>query len=454
MRNLSKILFMTSLLMSGNIARADIRDVFDTYASTSVSTFNGQQMQGITGAAISLRNTNMYDRNLYSIQLPSISAGCGGIDAFAGAFSMITKDELVQVARGIAAGAPGYFFNLAIDSVCPTCGANMKELSRKLNSFNELTRDACNTAWDKVVEKADISKPEWLSNAVDSFGTEMKAAIGDVPDFSSVFSDKKAPPADGNVNADISPTIMKELFEGNIVFQLFQSQPTTYTDLNGIELNPHEFFMTFFGSALTTVETTAGGDPLVKLNVEPPSTSIKDLLYGPEDGTIDYRKCNLSIPLCQDLIMDPVAYEGLIPKYQKIVSNQSPDPAELGIIQRIYHRLDVTDEQKQFMQTYNYPYVSWANKCYYGAADTVSYIVAASVAMEKVAELTSQVAVEARYNIKNSYVSDKWLFSSNNLEELIVEAKQKVGEERVIIDEQIKKQNDALLLQIGMKECE
>ncbi|WP_425315793.1 conjugal transfer protein TraH, partial [Vibrio owensii] len=59
--------------------------------------------------------------NVVNFQPPKISGGCGGIDFFAGSFSLINSDQLVQMGRAIAQGVPSYAFNLALTSVCPSC---------------------------------------------------------------------------------------------------------------------------------------------------------------------------------------------------------------------------------------------------------------------------------------------------------------------------------------------
>ena len=48
-----------------------------------------------------------------TVSLPSFRAGCGGIDAFAGAFSFIDSDQLIAFARAVAQNAAGFAFELA-----------------------------------------------------------------------------------------------------------------------------------------------------------------------------------------------------------------------------------------------------------------------------------------------------------------------------------------------------
>ena len=51
---------------------------------------------------------------LASMQPPSINAGCGGIDIFAGSFSHINADQLVGAMRTAMSNAKGYAFNLSL----------------------------------------------------------------------------------------------------------------------------------------------------------------------------------------------------------------------------------------------------------------------------------------------------------------------------------------------------
>ena len=56
---------------------------------------------------------------LVNARLPSLRAGCGGIDLFGGAFSFINKQQFVALLQNIGSNAVGYAFKLALQSISP-----------------------------------------------------------------------------------------------------------------------------------------------------------------------------------------------------------------------------------------------------------------------------------------------------------------------------------------------
>ena len=65
---------------------------------------------------------------------PKLSAGCGGIDLFMGAFSIPSKDEFLNYLRSIGSSLPGLAFQLALQTLSP-------DLSEQVTSFRDLIRD-------------------------------------------------------------------------------------------------------------------------------------------------------------------------------------------------------------------------------------------------------------------------------------------------------------------------
>lgn len=131
-------------------------DIFDNYSSSSGGTYtasNGNKYY--YGGSFNARiNRNPID--LAGFQPPSISAGCGGIDMFAGSFSIISRDEIVQAMRGIAQGAPSYFFQLALGSVCKDCENLMAQIQNKLSELNQWGKMTCEQASNALINATNI----------------------------------------------------------------------------------------------------------------------------------------------------------------------------------------------------------------------------------------------------------------------------------------------------------
>ncbi|VAW82989.1 hypothetical protein MNBD_GAMMA12-3111 [hydrothermal vent metagenome] len=127
------------------------------YNVTRPGVYKGQSAGYYTGGSLYLRTANRKTR-LLSISPPSFKAGCGGIDAYLGSFSMINSDQLVAAAKNIGANTISYAFFLAIGKICQDCKDGMQTLQRWANSLNQANIDGCNTAkWavSSMVNKKD-----------------------------------------------------------------------------------------------------------------------------------------------------------------------------------------------------------------------------------------------------------------------------------------------------------
>ena len=74
-----------------------------------------------------------------NIQLPKVSAGCGGIDIFTGSFSFINASEFVAMAKAIANNAVGFAFDLALEAISPQIKSAiepLRDLAQKVNAQN------------------------------------------------------------------------------------------------------------------------------------------------------------------------------------------------------------------------------------------------------------------------------------------------------------------------------
>jgi len=98
----------------------------------------GQKAGHLSLGSVQMRS-NIQNAQLASVRLPSLRAGCGGIDFYAGGFSFISSDELISLMKSIGSNAPGALAQLALDNVSPKIGAIVKyfqNLAREINSLN------------------------------------------------------------------------------------------------------------------------------------------------------------------------------------------------------------------------------------------------------------------------------------------------------------------------------
>lgn len=120
---------------------SDSLDAMVNITDPSISHTNRRTI--ITGGSISLKMPSQSIAEGFAFRPPSLQVGCGGIDAFFGSFSMVSKEQLVQALRGIVTGAIVYAFRLALQALCPSCESVMTSIGDLLSEFNRLLQDTC-----------------------------------------------------------------------------------------------------------------------------------------------------------------------------------------------------------------------------------------------------------------------------------------------------------------------
>lgn len=169
-------LFSLPILLNSKGLDEQINTFFNNYntkANTSSPEFiNSQLGVHFLGGGGAVR-TGVYDVNPIHISMPSISAGCGGIDYTLGGINIASKKEIKDALKSIASNGIGYAFLLGIETVSPVISSTMKQIqswANQLNGFNinscELATSLVQGAWPKsqrassyICEHASTSDP-------------------------------------------------------------------------------------------------------------------------------------------------------------------------------------------------------------------------------------------------------------------------------------------------------
>lgn len=144
----------------------DMKDFWDGLGGganiTRPNAFEGQRAGYATLGSLYVRSS-VRNANIVSLQLPSLKAGCGGIDIFAGSFSFLSKDELIALSKAIAANAAGFAFQLALESIAPGVAetmSNLRDLANEINSTNisscEAAAGLVGSAWAKTERTSEL----------------------------------------------------------------------------------------------------------------------------------------------------------------------------------------------------------------------------------------------------------------------------------------------------------
>ena len=113
--------------------------------TTGPTAFQGQASGHWTLGNLYLR-APVRSEQIASVSLPSFRAGCGGIDAFAGAFSFINSDQLIAFGRAVAQNAAGFAFELALETISPVIAETMAKLRALAQWVNSQNLNSCETA--------------------------------------------------------------------------------------------------------------------------------------------------------------------------------------------------------------------------------------------------------------------------------------------------------------------
>lgn len=291
--NFIKGLLCSVLLLSSahSFASNPMQSIFSGMMSNSTSggSFETKKTMGWSGGSYSYRVPNISTPNIISFVPPKANVGCNGADFFLGSFSIINKDELVQIMRGIANGSAAFAFSVAMDAVCPTCIKEMQELEAKLDKLNQAARNSCQATLSalnehlgpearSVANRTALIKPGLISKGFFSDVGETDAAD------QTAVTEKLASTTAGK-------DYLKENVEANLTFQVLKKLDVpNWTVTGASSYNWTELLMSLFGTVVLKYDSTHKDMVPTRL---PPTISLEKLVEGASTGeNIKLYKCD------------------------------------------------------------------------------------------------------------------------------------------------------------------
>lgn len=182
---------------------------------TQPSVYLGARRGVITGGSLTIR-TPVTNIRPFSFRGPSISVGCGGIDAFFGAFSFISKEQLVQAMRAIVTAAITYAFQIALEAMCPTCARVLADIQDWLNKANEFLTNSCEAT-------RNFMDNHGISNAIRSMAENWRAGKGTVDDNFEAKAQGDSTSSTSQADTESGGKTQQEIpAEGNQVWRILQ----------------------------------------------------------------------------------------------------------------------------------------------------------------------------------------------------------------------------------------
>ncbi|MEZ8082804.1 conjugal transfer protein TraH [Enterovibrio norvegicus] len=135
------------------------------------SAYQGQSASYYNGGSLFAR-TNIQNIELASITLPSVSAGCGGIDAFMGGFSHINSDQFVAFGKAIIANAVPFAIDLALQTWAPAIKEGRDKLQAIADQFLTTSMNSCQIAQSAVSGLGAFAGADAKRHACATLGTQ------------------------------------------------------------------------------------------------------------------------------------------------------------------------------------------------------------------------------------------------------------------------------------------
>ena len=301
---------------------------------TAPTAFEGQASGHWTLGNLYMR-APVRSEQIATVNLPSFRAGCGGIDAFAGAFSFIDSDQLVAFARSVAQNAAGFAFELALETISPVIAETMSKLRALAQWVNAQNLNSCETA--QALVGAAWSKNDRASSAI-------CAAIGTSQGiFSDYAAAKHGCGADGKRNSTLASAsgAMADQVPVNVNYAWKAVRASAFL-ASDTELA--EFAMSVTGTVIVTAPTSdsdAGG-PRVRI-LEPLALdrSVTEVLME-GGGDLPVYRCDTS-----DRCLNPALGRANVPAgdgfrtrvavllrdlVDAVRADTAPTPAALGLV--------------------------------------------------------------------------------------------------------------------------
>jgi conjugative transfer pilus assembly protein TraH len=271
---LTAVMLVQSSLVAADDLNTQAQRLFNDLGAmgniTRPQAFKGQTMNTYTSGSLFVRAPQK-TYQLASLQMPYISAGCGGINLYGGSFSHISGAAFKDMLKSITSAIPGVIFQLAIKSVEPLLGSTIDEFKTWEDLVNNRNISSCEAAKWLVGKAGDAmgmsTQSACQSIATDSLGLDAEESRdrcnkGNGTDsvLNDSRGDKRIPP-----------------FQGNLMWDaLLRMKHLDDTD--------RQLVMSITGTTIFPRTSTDTSPDAV--SIPPTITALKDLMYGNSDSLV------------------------------------------------------------------------------------------------------------------------------------------------------------------------
>ncbi len=248
----------------------DMQHFFDSISAhanvTPSGAYKGQEGGFYTGGSVFSR-TPAREVQIVNLQMPSIGAGCNGIDVFTGGMGFINASRLIETMKAIGANGAGYAFALALKQMSPQIMNQIEEFMAMANNANWNNINSCQMAMNLVNNGAAMFHETGVRTCIQSHLNK-----GSARDYIEARDKCKT---QASVNAQnkeaLSDPALKDssMSEVNIVWRAIQN--------NGALAHLHEDLKYFLMSLTGTIIIRSGNNGAQKQIY--PSKLYKDEIF-------------------------------------------------------------------------------------------------------------------------------------------------------------------------------
>lgn len=291
-----KTLFATGLILTfhATTSNAALDGLLNNmYINVTAPDYTTSQFRGtLSGGSLYMR-VPQSNIQLFSMDPPRYSAGCGSVDPYMGSFSFLKSAQLTQFLRDVAQNVPPLLFQMAVAQMFPQLDAAVKKFqtiaqdmnSQQINSC-QMARGLIDAAKNPAAAMADLQ--EGISNGM----SKLKGWADDIADAANIAVTQPSKATD-DANALTNGNGTKEVKElGNITWNALMARTWSGGLLNlaDTEANAQQIVMSMIGT-----EVRKGGGTATTKTQAPPYAPIIRLsnLVAPEADNAG----NVSIPI-------------------------------------------------------------------------------------------------------------------------------------------------------------
>ncbi|MFA0125561.1 conjugal transfer protein TraH, partial [Vibrio sp. 10N.261.48.A2] len=181
-RNVLHLSLAISLFVSPITQAAGVNGSLDSFFNSlgyhtnvsNPSSYKGQAANFYNGGSLYVRSS-VKNAQLAAVTIPSVNAGCGGIDAFMGGFSHINSDQLVQFGKAVVANAVPFAVDLALQTWAPQIKQIRDNLQSIADKWLNQSINSCETAQAAVGGLAAFAGPQAKKHVCATMGTQNNA---------------------------------------------------------------------------------------------------------------------------------------------------------------------------------------------------------------------------------------------------------------------------------------